>query len=126
MYGKAVEMAQKISVLLVCDLHDDEVEGNETIAFGLDGSAYEVDVCADHAAQVRDAFAPFVGAARRAGRPSAATAARRPARTGRVAASGSDRELVQAKREWARKNGFTVSDRGRLSAELLAAYDAAH
>jgi len=118
-------MAQKISVLLVCDLHDDEVEGNETIAFGLDGSAYEVDVCADHGAQVRDAFAPYVGAARRAGRPSTTTG-RRPARSSRPAAVGSDRELVQAKREWARKNGFTVSDRGRLSAALLAAYDAAH
>lgn len=119
-------MAQKISVLLVCDLHEDEVEGTETIAFGLDGAAYEVDVCDDHGAQIRDAFAPFVGAARRAGRPSAGSSLRRPGRSSRPAPAGSDRELVQAKREWARKNGFTVSDRGRLSAELLTAYDAAH
>lgn len=119
-------MAQKISVLLVCDLHDEEVEGSETVAFGLDGTAYEVDVCDDHAAQIRDAFAPFVGAARRAGRPSASTTSRRSSRGGRPAPAGSDRELGQAKREWARKNGFTVSDRGRLSADLLAAYDAAH
>lgn len=119
-------MAQKISVLLVCDLHEDEVEGTETVAFGLDGTAYEVDVCDEHSAQIRDAFAPFVGAARRAGRPAAGTASRRPSRSARPAPAGSDRELVQAKREWARKNGFTVSDRGRLSAELLAAYDAAH
>lgn len=119
-------MAQKISVLLVCDLHDDEVEGIETVTFGLDGTAYEVDVCDDHGAQIRDAFAPFVGAARRAGRPAAPTSSRRSSRSSRSAPAGSDRELVQAKREWARKNGFTVSDRGRLSAELLTAYDAAH
>ena len=119
-------MAQKISVLLVCDLHEDEVEGTETLSFGMDGTSYEVDVCDDHGAQIRDAFASFVAAARRAGRPSVGTASRRASRGVRPAAAGSDRELVQAKREWARKNGFTVSDRGRLSAELLAAYDAAH
>ncbi|MCW2585952.1 MAG: Histone protein Lsr2, partial [Frankiales bacterium] len=61
-------MAQRIQVLLVCDLHDDEVEGTETISFGLDGSSYEIDVCDEHAAQLRDSFASYVGAARRAGR----------------------------------------------------------
>jgi hypothetical protein len=65
-------MAQKVQVLLVCDLHDGEVEGTETISFGLDGSSYEIDVCDDHAAEVRDAFATYVGSARRAGRVAAA------------------------------------------------------
>lgn len=113
-------MAQKVQVLLVCDLHADEVEGTETISFGLDGSSYEIDVCEDHAAELRDSFAPFVGAARRAGRTPA------PARRGRPAgkAAGSDR--VAEIREWARSNGHQVSERGRLSASLVAAYEAAH
>ncbi|MFV0375478.1 Lsr2 dimerization domain-containing protein, partial [Microbacterium sp.] len=29
-------------------------------------------------------------------------------------------------REWAAKNGHTVSERGRVPAAVLAAYDAAH
>ncbi|MSW71652.1 MAG: Lsr2 family protein, partial [Actinobacteria bacterium] len=29
-------------------------------------------------------------------------------------------------REWARKNGHTVSDRGRLSGRVVEAYEAAH
>jgi hypothetical protein len=120
-------MAQKVQVLLVCDLHEDEVEGVETIAFGLDGSSYEIDACEEHAAELRDAFARFVGSARRAGRPAAATTPRRAARgPARPASSGSDRERVQAIREWARSNGHTVSERGRLSSTVIAAYEAAH
>jgi hypothetical protein len=113
-------MAQKVQVLLVCDLHDNDTEGTETVTFSLDGAAYEIDVCAKHGAAMRDAFAPYVGAARRAGR--AATGAKR----GRPAKGGSDKERTTAIREWARKNGHKVSERGRLSAVVLAAYDAAH
>ena len=113
-------MAQKVQVLLVCDLHDDEVEGTETVSFGLDGSSYEIDVCDAHAAELRDAFAGYVGAARRAGRAPAG------ARRGRPAAKGGGNERVAEIREWARKNGHQVSERGRLSATLVAAYQAAH
>ena len=119
-------MAQRVQVLLVCDLHDDEVEGAETVAFGLDGSAYEIDVCEDHAAELRDAFAPFVGAARRAGRAAATASARRGG--GRATRSGGsgDKQRVQEIREWARTHGHKVSERGRLSAAVVEAYEAAH
>ena len=110
-------MAQKVQVLLVCDLHDDDTEGTETVSFSLDGAAYEIDVCDKHGAELRDAFATYVGSARRAGRTAAV-------RRGRPA-KGADRD-VTAIREWARKNGHKVSERGRLSAAVLAAYDAAH
>lgn len=115
-------MAQKVQVMLVCDLHADEVEGTETISFALDGSAYEIDVCDEHAAELRDDLARYVGAARRAGRPAAA-----PARRGRPAAKGrAGADRVSEIREWARANGHQVSERGRLSASLVAAYEAAH
>ena len=119
-------MAQRISVTLLCDLHIEEVVGVETVTFGQDGVAYEIDACERHAAELRDAFAPYVGAARRAGR-SAAAGTRRPVRAGsRLAAAGSARDRVQAIRDWARTNGHQVSERGRLSATVRQAYDAAH
>jgi hypothetical protein len=114
-------MAQRVQVLLVCDLHDDEVEGTETISFGLDGSSYEIDVCDEHAAQLRDSFASYVGAARRAGRTAAAGV-----RRGRQPAKGPGNDRVAEIREWGRKNGHQVSERGRLSATLVSAYEAAH
>lgn len=127
-------MAQKVNVVLVDDL--DDSEASETVTFSLDGASYEIDLNEDNAAQLRDAFAPYVGAARRAGRApaassrrtssSSATAARSAASPSRPAAGGSDRERTQAMREWARSNGHQVSERGRLSGAVIAAYDAAH
>ena len=111
-------MAQKVQVLLVCDLHDNDTEGTETVSFSLDGSAYEIDVCDKHGKELRDSFARYVGAARRAGRTTSAKRGR--------AKGGSDKDRTVAIREWARKNGHKVSERGRLSAAVLAAYDAAH
>jgi hypothetical protein len=117
-------MAQRVQVLLVCDLHEAEVEGSETIAFGLDGSSYEIDVCDEHAAALRDSFAPYVGAARRAGRASVAPAQRRGGRG--AARPGGDKNKVADIRDWARKNGHKVSERGRIAANVLQAYEAAH
>ena len=118
-------MAQKVNVVLVDDL--DGSEAVETISFHLDGSSYEIDLNEANAASLRDTLAPWIGAARRAGRGPSGPGVRRSSRGGsRPAASGSDRERVQAIREWARNNGHNVSERGRLSAEVLAAYEAAH
>ena len=116
-------MAQKVHVMLVCDLHEGEVEGDESLSFALDGAAYEIDLCADHAAELRDAMAPYIGAGRRAGR-SGATARRGPARA-RAVASPAERDLADV-RVWARGAGHTVSDRGRIPNAVLEAYDAAH
>ncbi len=120
-------MAQKVQVLLVCDLHDDEVEGTETVAFGLDGSGYEIDLCEEHAAELRDDLASYVGAARRAGR-SGAPAQRRSSSGGgsRPKATSSGGGNVSEVREWARANGFEVSERGRIASNVLEAYEAAH
>ena len=113
-------MAQKVQVLLVCDLHDNDEEGTETVTFALDGSTYEIDVCESPAAQLRDSFATSVGAARRAGRGGAP----KRAGAGRPAKAGGDR--VAQIREWARANGHQVNDRGRLPASVVAAYDKAN
>ena len=122
------KVAQKVQVTLVCDLHEEEVEGVETVVFGLDGAAYEVDACEEHANMLRDAFGPYVGAARRAGRAPAAPSQRRArvAKSGAAVPSAGGRARVQEIREWARAQGHTVSERGRLSGVVVSAYEAAH
>ena len=112
-------MAQRVQVILVCDLHEAETPGTETISFALDGSSYEIDVCDDHGRELRDAFAPFVGAARRGGGRGGRPSGRRRARRG-----GSS-EAAQI-REWARSQGLAVPERGRVPAELAEKYAAAH
>jgi hypothetical protein len=112
-------MAQRVQVILVCDLHEGETPGTETVTFAIDGSSYEIDVCHDHGKALRDAFAPYVGAARRAvgrgGRPGGSRRRRR-------AGSGEAAQI----REWARSQGLAVPERGRVPAELAEKYAAAH
>ncbi len=117
-------MAQKHIVQLIDDL--DGGDAAETVRFGLDGASYEIDLSAKNAAKLRDVLAVYVGSARRTsrggGRPAAAaTSTRRSGRSGR-----GDREQTAAIREWARKNGFKVGEKGRIPATVLEAYHAKH
>jgi hypothetical protein len=113
-------MAQRVQVLLVCDLHTDETPGTETVTFAVDGVTYEIDTCDAHAAKLHDAFAPYVAAGRRAGRISSGSAGRR--RRGHRSSSGIDPAAVRA---WARSNNVKVSERGRISADVLERFTAA-
>jgi hypothetical protein len=111
-------MAQKVTVSLIDDLDGDQAD--ETVEFGLDGKNYEIDLSSGNANKLRDALSAYVTAARRpggrrrsGGGGAAGAASRRPS---------VDREQNQAIRDWARKRGMKVSDRGRIPAEVLEAY----
>ena len=111
-------MAQKVTVTLVDDLDGGTAE--DTVEFGIDGVSYEIDLSVSNAAKLRDSLADYVSHARKAGgRRKAAGPVRRASSGGRASV---DREQNAAIREWARKNGFNVSDRGRIPAEVLDAY----
>jgi len=112
------EMAQKVQVLLVDDI--DGGPADETVIFALDGISYEIDLTTENAAKLRDAIAPWQGHARKVGGRSARPAAARTTR------SRSARGDAQAIRDWAKAHGHKVSERGRISAEVKAAYEAAH
>jgi hypothetical protein len=111
-------MARKTIVQLIDDL--DQGAAAETVSFGLDGTNYEIDLSAKNAAKLRDALAVYVANARRAGRSPG-----RPANSSRRARGArGDREQTQAIREWARKNGHKVGEKGRIPAHILEAYNA--
>ncbi|MHA6795385.1 histone-like nucleoid-structuring protein Lsr2 [Pseudonocardia bannensis] len=108
-------MAQHVRVVLVDDL--DGSEASDTVSFGLDGQQYEMDLSDANAAQLREALAPFVAAARRSSggrRRSAAPRSRRPV---------ADRDQSAAVREWARQNGHKVSGRGRIPNAVVRAFE---
>jgi hypothetical protein len=106
-------MAQKVHITLEDDL--DGGDASETVAFGLDGRSYEVDLNDKNAKALRDALAKYVAVARRAGGRSGA--AKR-----RVQVGTSAREI----RDWARSNGHKVPDRGRIPSDIREAFEAAH
>lgn len=110
-------MAQKVTVQLVDDVDGSEAES--TVEFGLDGVTYTIDLSAENAAHLREALATYVASARRTG------GRKRTPKAGKSssAPSSADRERNQAIREWARKQGMQVSDRGRIPSEIVEAYD---
>jgi hypothetical protein len=104
----------------------DDVDGgqaDETVSFTLDGVTYEIDLSEKNASQLREGLAPFVGNGRRTGgRPRRSTTAAAPVSRG--TSSSADRSPQV--REWARANGHNLSNRGRIAADIIRAYDAAH
>ena len=108
-------MAQKVNIVLIDDI--DGTEADETISFGLDGANYEIDLKAANAKKLRNALAPYVGHARK-------VTTRRSG--GRRTAAKTGGATPAEIREWGRKNGFEVSERGRVSTELRVAYANAH
>lgn len=116
-FVKGSLMVQKTVVTVVCDLpHDGEVEGNETVSFSVDGTAYEIDVCSAHAKELHNIFSGYIEHARRV------TGATRR----RKARSGPGRERSSEIRQWARERDYKVSERGRIPASIIAEYEATH
>jgi hypothetical protein len=109
-------VAQKVQVILSDDI--DGGQADETVQFAVDGVSYEIDLSDANAEALRGLLAPYVEAARRVGGRSSRRALRSQPPAPRV-----DLSDVRA---WARENGYQVSDRGRVSSEVRAAYEAAH
>lgn len=110
-------MVQRTILVLEDDL--DGGDAVETVSFALDGVTYAIDLNEANAAKLRDSLAVWVGHARKTGgrARTGATGARR----GRGQRShGADI------RAWAQAQGLKVSERGRVSKEIVEAYEAAN
>ena len=111
-------MAQKVNIILVDDL--DGSEATETVSFALDGTSYEIDLNDGNAQALREALSGYIGHARKAS--GGARSGRRSSARSTASASSHTKDV----REWAKSQGMDVSERGRISADVQQAYDAAH
>lgn len=103
----------------------DDIDGTPattTIKFGVGGKSYIIDLSEQHADEFNKALAPYIEHARRA-----------PANKRKARKSRSSSEAARVKRQknaeiraWALENGVTVSKRGQLGQDTIAAYEAAH
>ncbi|WP_280445132.1 histone-like nucleoid-structuring protein Lsr2 [Nocardia brasiliensis] len=109
-------MARQVVVTLVDD-YDGKSKAEETVRFGIDGVEYEIDLSMKNAGKLREALEPWTSTARKVGRISRNKSGKsRPA---------SDRDRSAAIRDWARRKNIAVSSRGRISAEVVEAYEKA-
>ncbi|MEU2203596.1 Lsr2 family protein [Microbacterium oleivorans] len=105
-------MARKVIESITDDI--DGSEGAETVTFSYKGTNYEIDLNDKNAQKLEAALEPYVSAGRKVGRASSSTASRGP------------KKDLDAIRTWARENGHEVSDRGRIAASVVEAYEAAN
>ena len=107
---------------------EDQSDAHQVVTWGINkGSAsYEIDLCRSDLAKLRrveTSLEPLLSAGHRvAGSTRRQRSTVSPGR-GRKSRGGSAE--TPAIREWARKNGYEVSDRGRISQALREAYLAA-
>lgn len=102
---------RKTEVKLIDDI--DGSEAAETVLLGLDHAAYEIDLSAGHAAELREALAEFTDHGRKVKAQKTAKAGRPPSDAAEV-------------RRWAREHGYSLPDRGRIPHAVLDAYQRDH
>jgi len=105
----------------------DDLDGSEadrTVEFGLDGINYTIDLSEKNAGAFRKALEPFINAGTRVGRTSVESR-RGEGRSRAGAAARAGRDKNRAIREWAISQGYRVSERGRIPASIVEAYNKA-
>lgn len=95
-----------------------EGEGR-TVPLSIDGRTVELDLTNDHIRELENSLSRFIGAAE-SGPISNGSQVRRQTST---ATPASDLQVI---REWARKNGFKVNNRGRIPFSVMDAFAKAH
>lgn len=107
-------MAQRVVTLLTDDV--DGGNATETVSFSLDGTNYEIDLNEKNAAKLRSGLHPFIEKGRRHRTTRGKASTRRP----------NSRERSHEIRAWAKAKGIQVNDRGRIPANVVEQYEAAH
>ena len=119
-------MARQIYTQLIDDLDDKEIpEGTgENIKFSVNGAEYEIDLSDKNAKEFHRKLDYYIGYSTKIG----GRRGRKAPASGDVAAKSTKRDAAQTRaiREWAVAQGYEVSARGRISAAIEQAFDAAH
>lgn len=117
-------MAQRVQVQLVDDLNGEEAQ--ETVRFGIDGTAYEIDLTTNNAEALRTALAEYVGRGRKAKAGRKGQGGQQASSNSSASSGRAKREDTQQIRQWAQDNGYNPSSRGRITQSIIDAYTEAH
>lgn len=112
-------MAELITVNRV-----DDIDGSadaEKHLFGFGGDNYEIDLSQKNADKLAEALAPFIEKATKVRKVKSG----KPGRRASAASQHSSEQLAEI-RAWGKANGYEVKERGRVSADVIEAFEAAH
>jgi Lsr2 len=113
-----LQVAEKVSVTYACDYDQKEIpQGQHRVRrFSFDGRDYEIDLCVMHSDSFDETIIRYAEHARK-------SSAHPPNVKRRTAAH---RQHSASVRAWAKTMGITVGDRGRIPADVVTRYEAAH
>jgi hypothetical protein len=113
-------VAERVVRQLIDDIDGSDIpEGaGGRVEFSVNGVSYQIDLSTANVAKFDKALKPYIDAAKKVGGSRG--------RRAKVASSKSSPEHLAAIRQWARKKGYEVSDRGRIKAEIVDAFEATH
>lgn len=118
-------MSKKTVEILVDDLDESPIFEGEgrTVTISIDGRDFQRDLTNEHIAELYTVLSRFIGPIEDNRPSSAATPSKQvlPAQSSRPLA-----ENLNLVREWARRNGHKVNDRGRIPYSIMDAYTKAH
>ncbi|MFE7720131.1 Lsr2 family protein [Nocardia rhizosphaerihabitans] len=121
-------------VILIDDVDGKEIDGGfeAPVEFSFNGKHYQIDLRQTNFDKFEKVMNPWIEAATevvdappapgRRGRPAGSSNAGKRPDTG----SGRSKEELANIREWLKKEGHEVNERGRIRGELLDMYDRAH
>jgi hypothetical protein len=110
-------MAKETITIVRDDL--DGSEGASSYKFGWGNDQYEIDLTDKNAKELQDFLGKYIEKA-------AKVTARLPRQASTSSTrSGSNKEELQKIRQWAKDNGYDVSERGRVAQNIQDAYHAA-
>jgi hypothetical protein len=113
-------MAPSVTTMLIDDTG--QREASETVRFGVDGSAYEIELSARQASELRSMAGGYISVARRI--RSAPSRARQQQHQPRPRTQ-IDREQSRRIRSWAMDRGLLASPSGRIPQHVVDEYEAA-
>jgi hypothetical protein len=126
-------MMRNIKGMALTTIITDDLDGSggaQTLTFAIEGTEYVIDLSKKNRSVFEKALKPFIDAARpsrstpKTRRPAAKAApAKKATRPRAKANSALDLKAIRA---WAVESGMTISDRGRIAGDIVAAYQAAH
>ncbi|WP_336883267.1 Lsr2 family protein [Rhodococcus globerulus] len=119
-------MAEIFIRQLIDDLDGKPIDaglGHE-VTFSYQGADYRIDLRPANADKIEAVFAPYIKVAEKAS--SAGKARVKTPTSTKKLGSGRSAEQLKAIRDWAGKNGFDVGAKGRIKADVIGAFDAAH
>ena len=108
---------RQIIETVTCDVCGQASDDATAVTLGWGRERWELDLCPTHNAELSSQFDTWTANARRASSSRSASS-----RGGGGRNAGSDANAI---REWAKANGVQVGAKGRISADVRAAYEAA-